>query len=80
MNNEQTPAPVPVPFQVNGYVLTPAQCVAVLALTVRWNIPLHDLLSGAYPEIGNPQSACLMVPIPGRSIVLGVERDGYAHS
>jgi hypothetical protein len=80
MNNEPTPAPVPVPFQVNGYELTPAQCVAVLALTVRWNIPLHDLLSGACPEFGNPKTACLMVPIPGRSIVLGVERDGYTHS
>lgn len=80
MNNE-TPTPaVPVPFQVNGYVLTPAQSVALLALTVRWNIPLPELLSGAYPEIGNPATACLMVPIPGRSIVLGIERDGYTHS
>ena len=78
--NNATPNPVPVPFQVNGYTLTPAQSSSILALTVRWNVPLPMLLSGAYPEIGNPATACLMVPIPGRSIVLGIERDGYTHS
>lgn len=79
MNNENKP-PVPVPFQVGTYILTPEQTSSLLSISVRWNVPIDELLKDAGPEMGNPLTACLMVPIPGKSIVLGIERDGYTHS
>jgi hypothetical protein len=79
MNNENK-TPVPVPFQVGQYVLTPEQTSSLLSISVRWNVPVDQLLKDAGPEMGNPLTACLMVPIPGKSIVLGIERDGYTHS
>jgi hypothetical protein len=78
MNNENRNPPLP--FQVGQYVLTSEQTAALLSLSVRWGKPVDVLLSGSYPEIGNPKTACLMCPIPGSSIVLGIERDGYIHS
>lgn len=78
MNNQnQNPS---LPFQVGNYVLTSEQTSALLSVSVRWNIPVNELLKEAGPEIGNPKTACLMVPIPGKGIVLGIERDGYTHS
>ena len=77
----QNPNPTPsLPFQVGNYVLTSEQTAAVLSLSVRWGKPVDVLLSSSYPEFGNPKTACLMCPIPGSSIVLGIERDGYTHS
>lgn len=77
MNNNPTPS---LPFQVGSYVLTSEQMSALLSVSVRWNIPVNELLKQAGPEMGNPMTACLMVPIPGKGIVLGIERDGYTHS
>jgi hypothetical protein len=81
MNN---PNPTPaLPFQVGNYVLTSEQTAAILSLSVRWGKPVDVLLSSSYPEMGNPLTACLMVPIEyvsGGHIVLGIERDGYTHS
>lgn len=79
MNNENNP-PVPVPFQVGTYILTSEQTSSLLAISVRWNVPIDQLLKAAGPEFGNPLTACLMVSIPGKSICLGIERDGYTHS
>ena len=79
MNNENNP-PVPVPFQVGTYILTSEQTSSLLAISVNWNVPIDELLKAAGPEFGNPLTACLMVPIPGKSICLGIERDGYTHS
>ena len=78
MNNQnQNPS---LPFQVGNYVLTSEQTSALLSVSVNWNVPVNELLKGAGPEFGNPATACLMVPIPGKGIVLGIERDGYTHS
>lgn len=77
MNNNPTPS---LPFQVGNYVLTSEQTSALLSVSVRWNIPVTELLKQAGPEMGNPKTACLMVPVPGKGIVLGIERDGYTHS
>lgn len=77
MNNNPTPS---LPFQVGNYVLTSEQTSALLSVSVRWNVSVSELLKGAGPEMGNPKTACLMVPIPGKGIVLGIERDGYTHS
>jgi len=37
-----------------------------------------EALRSAYPEVGNPETACLMIALP--RITLGIERDGYTHS
>lgn len=76
-NQNQTPS---LPFQVGNYVLTSEQTASMLSVSVNWNVPVSELLKGAGPEFGNPATACLMVPIPGKSICLGIERNGYTHS
>ena len=67
---------------VRGFVypLTNPQRLALVRLAARWKVDLVDLMAGASPEVGNPSTACLMVPIPGRAIVVGIERDGYSHT
>ena len=77
MNNNPTPS---LPFQVGNYVLTSEQTASLLSVSVRWNVSVSELLKQAGPEFGNPATACLMVPIPGKGIVLGIERDGCTHS
>lgn len=77
MNNNPTPS---LPFQVGEYVLTSEQTSALLSVSVRWKVSVSELLKQSGPEMGNPKTACLMVPIPGKGIVLGIERDGYTHS
>lgn len=62
------------------YPLTNPQRLALVRIAARWQVDLVDLLAGAAPEVGDPATACLMVPIPGKAIVLGVERDGQTHS
>jgi len=66
------------------YKLTPEQLEALCKLAQRWDAKVSDLLTYAYPECGRIETACLMVPV-GRdltnpSMVIGIERDGYAHS
>jgi hypothetical protein len=70
------------PRLVKGFVyeLTTLQRLALIRTAARWRVDVAALVADAYPEPGNPATACLMVPIPGRSIVLGVERDGHVHS
>ncbi len=67
---------------VRGFVypLTNPQRLALVRLAARWRVALVDLLAGASPEVGNPATACLMVPIPGKAVVVGIERDGYSHT
>lgn len=62
------------------YRLTTPQRLSLARLARRWDVDLPDLVAGICPEVGNPETACLMVPIPGKGIVYGVERDGYCHS
>lgn len=66
------------------YKLTPAQLESLTRLANNWNLKVSDLLAYATPECGNPETACLMVPL-GKSLDnptlwVGIERDGYAHS
>lgn len=66
------------------YKLTPAQLESITRLAFNWNLKVSDLLANAYPEMGNQETACLLVPV-GRdlskpSMWVGIERDGYAHS
>lgn len=74
---EDTPTAI-----IRGFVypLTNPQRLALARIAARWKVDLVDLIAGAHPEAGNPSTACLMVPIPGKSIVLGIERDGHSHS
>lgn len=67
---------------VRGFVypLTNPQRLALARLALRFRVGIPDLIAGACPEVGNPATACLMVPIPGRQLVFGIERDGYCHS
>jgi len=62
------------------YPLANPQRLALIRLAARWKVDLVDLITGAWPEVGNPATACLMVSIPGKGIVIGIEKDGYSHS
>jgi hypothetical protein len=66
------------------YKLTPAQLESITRLAFNWNLKVSDLLAYASPECGNPETACLMVPV-GRDLTnpsmwIGIERNGHAHS
>jgi hypothetical protein len=61
------------------YRLTDRQRLALARVILRHKVPEADVLRAAYPEMGNPDTACLMVPLPS-GLTLGIERDGYAHS
>ena len=66
------------------YKLTPAQLESLTRIALQWQVKVSDLLSYASPECGNPETACLMIPV-GRDLTkpsmwIGIERDGYAHS
>lgn len=69
---------------LHNYKLTPAQLEALTRLAQRWETKVSTLLDHAHPEAGNPETACLMVPL-GRDMTnptlwVGIERDGYTHS
>jgi len=61
------------------YRMTDPQRLALARVILRHKVPEVDVIRAAYPEVGNPDTACLMVPLPS-GITLGIERDGYTHS
>ena len=62
-----------------SYRLTDRQRLALARVILRHKVPEADVLRAAYPEVGNPDTACLMVPLPS-GLTIGIERDGYTHS
>ena len=62
-----------------SYRLTDRQRLALARVILRHKVPEADVLRAAYPEVGNPDTACLMVPLPS-GLTLGIERDGLTHS
>ena len=61
------------------YRLTDRQRLALARVILRHKVAEVDVLRAAYPEVGNPDTACLMVPLPS-GLTLGIERDGLTHS
>lgn len=66
------------------YTLTHQQYIAFQRIAMQWKHDVLDLIAKAYPEVGNQETACVMVEI-GRDLnnptmVLGIERDGHTHS
>ena len=61
------------------YRLTDRQRLALARLILRHKADATEVLRGASPEVGNPETACLMVYLPS-GLTVGIERDGYAHT
>lgn len=61
-----------------NYRMTDAQRLALARVILRHKVDVPEALRSAYPEVGNPETACLMIALP--RITLGIERDGYTHS
>ena len=60
------------------YRMTDAQRLALARVILRHKVDVAEALRSAYPEVGNPATACLMIALP--RITLGIERDGHTHS
>lgn len=66
-------------MKIGNYILNEKQIASLNRVAERWEVSIEELLKSASPEIGNPDSACLMINPKGQ-IWLGIERDGYTHS
>lgn len=61
------------------YRMTDRQRLALARVILRHKVDVAEALRSAYPEVGNPATACLMIALPV-GITLGIERDGLTHS